>query len=104
MVQKVTESNFESLITSGKPLVIDFWAPWCQPCRMLGPTIEELSEEYADKVIVGKCNVDDERSLAYAMKVSSIPAVFFFKDGRPVDMSLGYVEKSVLESKLKNIL
>lgn len=104
MLKKIDESNFMSMLQSGVPAMVDFWAPWCNPCRMLGPVIEELSQEYDSKVVVGKCNVDDNPSLASAMGISSIPAVIFFKGGKPVDMSIGLVPKDVLREKLDNLL
>lgn len=104
MIQIVTDSNFESLVASGKALVVDFWAPWCSPCRMLGPTIEKLAERYDGQVVVGKCNVDENMGAASAMRVSSIPAVYFFKGGKAVDLSVGLVPEEVLDKKIKALL
>lgn len=104
MIKTVTDGNFAELVSSGQLMLIDFWAPWCQPCRMLGPTIEKLAERYEGRLVVGKCNVDDNMGAASAMRVSSIPAVYFFKDGKPVDLSVGLVPEEVLDEKIKALL
>lgn len=104
MLTKVDESNFASLIGGEKPMMIDFWAAWCNPCRMLGPVIEELADDYDGRAVVGKCNVDDNPALAGAMGIRSIPAVVFFKGGKPVDLSVGLVPKEVLVEKMDAII
>ena len=87
---KITRENFEQeVLKSDKPVLIDFWAPWCGPCRMLSPTISDIAEEYKDKVKVGKVNVDEEEELAAMFRVSSIPLLVVMKDGKVVNSAVG---------------
>ncbi len=104
MAQTITSSNFETLKAQGKPMVVDFWATWCGPCRMVGPYIEQLAEEYADSVIIGKVDVDQEQDLAVQFGVRNIPTILFIKDGQIVDKQIGAAPKSTLEQKLKALL
>ena len=92
---KITSENFErEVLKSDKPVLIDFWAPWCGPCRMLSPTISEIAEEYKDKVKVGKVNVDEEAEPAAMFRVSSIPLLVVMKDGKVVNSAVGVRPKS----------
>lgn len=92
---QITKDNFEQeVLKSDKPVLIDFWAPWCGPCRMLSPTISEIAEEYKDKVKVGKINVDEEAELAAMFRVSSIPLLVVMKDGKVVNSAVGVRPKS----------
>ena len=92
---KITSENFErEVIKSNKPVLIDFWAPWCGPCRMLSPTISEIAEEYGDKVKVCKVNVDEQGDLASMFRVSSIPLLVVMKDGKVVNSAVGVRPKS----------
>lgn len=92
---KITSANFEQeVLKSDKPVLIDFWAPWCGPCRMLSPTISEIAEEYKDKVKVGKVNVDEEEELAAMFGVSSIPLLVVMKDGKVVNSAVGVRPKA----------
>jgi thioredoxin 1 len=100
-VLKVTNDNYEALAAKHKLLIVDFWAQWCPPCRALTPVIEELAAEYVGKVAIGKCNVDENKELTRQFKVSSIPALFFIKNGKIVDTHLGYCEKDVLKEKIE---
>ena len=87
---KITRENFEQeVLKSDKPVLIDFWAPWCGPCRMLSPTISEIAEDFKDKVKVGKVNVDEEEELAAMFRVSSIPLLVVMKDGKVVNSAVG---------------
>ena len=99
-VIKVTNDNYQALTAQHKLLVVDFWAPWCPPCRALGPHIEALATEYAGKVGIGKCNVDENKDLTRQFGVSGIPAIFFVKNGKIVDQQVGYCEKEVLKAKI----
>lgn len=104
MALAITDATFDQLVAQGKPMVVDFWATWCGPCRMVGPYIEQLAEEYADSVIVGKVDVDENTDIAVRFGVRNIPTILFIKDGQIVDKQIGAVPKSVLEQKLKALL
>mgnify|MGYP003589283524 CR=1 FL=1 len=101
---EITDSNYKELIESGKPVVIDFWATWCGPCRMVGPIIEELAATYGDQAVIGKCDVDNNTDVTADYGIRNIPTVIFFKDGKQVDKQVGSASKSVFEDKLKAIL
>ena len=91
---KVTADNFEAeVLKADKPVIVDFWAVWCGPCRMLAPVLEEIDEEYGDRVRICKVNVDEEPELANRFRVNAIPALFVFKDGNLVRSSMGYKKK-----------
>lgn len=98
----ITEENFDQVVLkSDRPVLVDFWAPWCGPCMMLGPVIEELAREFEGKAKVGKVNVDENRQLALKFGIMSIPALLFFKDGKEVERLIGLQSKEVLVEKLK---
>ena len=98
----ITKSNFESeVLKSDKPVLLDFWASWCGPCKMLSPIISQIAEKYEGKVKVGKVNVDDEPELANAFQVSSIPMVAVMKNGKLVNTSVGYRPIEQIEAMLK---
>jgi len=98
----LNRENFENeVLKSDIPVLVDFWATWCGPCRMLAPVLSEISEEYAGKIKVAKVNVDDEMFLASQYQISSIPAVYLFKDGKVVNRSIGYRPKEQIIEMLK---
>ena len=100
----ITNENFESLKNGSKPLVVDFWATWCGPCRMVGPIISELATQYADKIVVGKCDVEDNEDLAMEFGIRNIPTILFFKNGDVVDKLVGAVPKAKFDEKFEALL
>ena len=97
----VDSGNFiNEVLNSDKPVLVDFWASWCGPCRMLSPIVEEIATEYEGKIKVGKINIDEQPQLAARYNVASIPTLILFKDGKPVNMSVGVKPKRVIESML----
>ncbi|RLE06819.1 thioredoxin [Candidatus Aerophobetes bacterium] len=101
----LNESNWEEeVIKSDIPVMVDFWAEWCMPCRMVSPIVEKISNEYEERIKVGKLNVDENPSIATRYRIMAIPAVLFFKDGDLVDQVVGVVPKRVLEEKVKKVL
>ncbi|WP_353139064.1 thioredoxin [Pseudopedobacter sp.] len=105
MALEITDANFEELVLkSDKPVLVDFWAEWCGPCRMVGPVVEELAKEYEGKAIVGKVNVDHNSEISAQFGIRNIPTLLVFKNGEIVDKQVGAVPKSVLAGKLDNQL
>ena len=101
-ILQIRKDNFEELVSKAeKPVLLDFWASWCGPCRMLAPTIAETAEEYAGKIKVGKVNVDEQEALAIQYQIQSIPAVFLFKNGQVANVSIGLRPKNEIEELLK---
>ena len=103
MAQVVTNTNFQDLLAGDKPLMVDFWATWCGPCRILSPTVDEIADEYADRITVAKCNVDDAEEIAMQYRIMSIPTLLFFKGGEVVDKRVGVVSKDEILSIINSI-
>ena len=104
MALEITDSNYKEILAEGKPVVMDFWAPWCGPCKMVSPIIDELAAEYEGRVIIGKCDVDDNDEVAVEFGIRSIPTVLFFKDGQLVDKQVGSAQKSQYVAKINALL
>ncbi|MEW6337025.1 MAG: thioredoxin [Acidobacteriota bacterium] len=97
----VTDDSFETqVLNAGKPALVDFWAVWCGPCRMIAPHVEALADEYAGRAVVAKVDVDSNKQWAIKYGIQSIPTLLFFKDGQMVDRVIGAVDKKVLKEKL----
>lgn len=104
MALQMTDANFNELLNSGKPLVVDFWAEWCGPCRMVAPIIEELAEEYGDRVLIGKMDVDKNDEVCAQFGIRNIPTILFFKNGQLVDKQVGAAQKAALAAKIDALL
>lgn len=105
MAFKFTDDNVAETISTGKPVVIDFWATWCGPCVGMAPVVDELAEEYADRVVIGKYNVDEEGEFAVANRVMSLPTILFYKNGEKTSIRLvGSQSKENLKSKIEELL
>jgi thioredoxin 1 len=98
---ELNDSNFDAAINGDKPVLVDFWAEWCGPCKMIGPVVEELAGDYEGKVVVAKLNVDENPQVTARFGVRSIPTLLVFKNGQVVDKQVGAVPKSVLSQKLQ---
>ena len=104
MALNITNENYEALMADSKPLVIDFWAEWCGPCRMVAPIVEELAEEYAGKVNIGKCDVDSCDDITASYRVRNIPTIVFIKGGEVADKHVGAISKADLKAKIDALL
>lgn len=102
---EINDSNYDELLAQGKPMVLDFWATWCGPCRKVGPTIQELANEYEGQALIGKVNIEEDADdLVAEFGIRNVPTILFIKDGEVVDKVVGAAPKSTLEEKLKAIL
>ena len=104
MAIKVTDENFNEILNEGKPVVLDFWAEWCGPCRMVGPIIDELASEYEGRVIIGKVNVDDNNEITTQFGIRNIPTILFFKDQQIVDKQVGAASKTTFIAKIERLI
>ena len=105
MALEITDANFEELVLkSDKPVIVDFWAVWCGPCRMVGPIVNEIGEDYKDTIIVGKVDVDNNPGISAKYGIRNIPTILFFKNGEVVDKQVGAVPKQVLVGKVEPLL
>ncbi len=105
MTLEVTDSNFDQIVLrADKPVIVDFWAEWCGPCRMVGPVIEELGEEYKEQIVTTKLDVDSNPAISAKFGIRNIPTILFFKDGKVVDKQVGAVAKNALAKKIDGVL
>jgi len=104
MEKIITDANFESELATGLPMVVDFSATWCGPCKRIAPIISELADEYAGRIIVGKCDVDDNEELTARFGIRNVPTVIFLKNGEVVDRNVGASPKSVFVEKMEALL
>lgn len=102
---EITNSNFNEIVEkSTTPVLVDFWAEWCNPCRMIAPVVDEIAQAYEGKVVVGKVNIDEQGELAQRFGVMSIPTLILFKDGKPAQKSVGVVGKDRISSMIDSVL
>ena len=104
MEKVVTDNNMKEVLASTPVVVVDFWAVWCGPCRALGPIVAEVAEEFDGKIVVGKCNVDEAQDISIEYGIRSIPTLIFFKNGEPVDKTVGLVSKEDIVNRIKALL
>ena len=105
MALEITSANFEeTVLKSEKPVLVDFWAEWCGPCRMVGPIVDELHTDYEGKAVVGKVNVDDQQEIAAEYGIRNIPTILFFKNGEIVDKNVGVAPKGDLAKKIDALI
>ena len=104
MELEITSQNFDEVKQQGQPVLIDFWATWCGPCKRLGPIIEELATEYDGKAVIGKCDIEENDDLTEKFGIMNVPTVVFLKDGKEVDRVVGLAMKNVYQDKLNALL
>lgn len=104
MEQVITSNNISDILASSQPVLVDFWATWCGPCRVLGPTVDEIATEYDGRAVVAKCNIDDCEEIAVQYGIRNIPTLLFFKNGQMVDRTVGVVSKQEIAAKIDSLL
>ncbi|MTK52130.1 thioredoxin [Paludibacter sp.] len=104
MAHEITDGNFEEILKSNKVVVVDFWAEWCGPCRMVAPIVEELAEQFKEKAFIGKLNVDDNPDSPEKFLIRNIPTILLFKDGELADKIVGALPKQALQTKIEALL
>ena len=104
MAQTITSETFEALLTDGKPVMIDFSASWCGPCKRIAPFVDTLAEKYAEQAHVVKCDIEESEDLALHYSIRNVPTILFIKDGQVVDKQVGAAPLAILEEKLQSIL
>ena len=104
MALAINKENYQEIISSEKPMVIDFWAEWCGPCRMVAPIIDELAAEYEGRVVIGKCDVEENDDITMKYGVRNIPTIIFLKGGQLVDKQVGAASKDALKAKIEKLL
>lgn len=101
---EITTQNFDEIKSQGKPVLVDFWATWCGPCKRLGPIIEELAQEYEGKAVIGKCDIEENDELTEQFGIMNVPTVVLLKDGKEVDRVVGLAMKNIYQDKLNALL
>ncbi|MCQ2158036.1 MAG: thioredoxin [Bacteroidales bacterium] len=104
MEKIITSNNISEILATSQPVVVDFWATWCGPCRVLGPTIDEIATEFDSRAVVAKCNIDDCEDVAVEYGIRNIPTLLFFKDGQVVDRKVGVISKQEIAEKLESLM